>query len=99
MKKIKVAIIGCGRVAFHHADMLRDIGEVKLVACCDLIEEKVKKLAAQFTDCRSYLNYHEMLQKEEVDLVTLATPSGAHYEHVKDILNNIPRIICPQITI
>lgn len=85
MKKINVAIIGCGRVAFHHGEMLRDSTEINVVACCDLVEEKVKKLSAQM-NCRAYLNYHEMLQKEEVDLVTLATPTGAHFEHVKDIL-------------
>lgn len=86
MKKLlKVAIIGCGRVAFHHGEMLRGLPDINVVACCDLIEEKVQKLALQL-NCRAYLNYHEMLQKEEVDMVTLATPTGAHYEHVKDIL-------------
>ncbi len=86
-KNIKVAIIGCGRVSFHHAEMLRDVSEVKVVACCDLIKEKVEKLAGEL-NCRAYLNYHEMLQEEEVDLVTLATPTGVHFEHVQDILNH-----------
>jgi predicted dehydrogenase len=84
-KELNLAIIGCGRVAFHHADMLKGVEGIKLVASCDLIEEKAKKHAEQ-TGSRPYTNYREMLKKEDIDVVTLCTPTGAHYDHVKDIL-------------
>lgn len=86
-KPIKHAIIGCGRVAFWHADMVKDNDSIEVVACCDLIEEKAQELAKKM-DCKAYTNYHEMLSKEKIDLITMATPTGAHYEHVKDILTH-----------
>jgi UDP-N-acetyl-2-amino-2-deoxyglucuronate dehydrogenase len=89
VKTLKLGMIGCGRVAFHHADMLKGIEGIKLVASCDIIEEKVKNHAEK-AGSRPYTNYREMLKKEDLDLVTIATPTGAHYAHAKDILNLKP---------
>src|ERR1035441_819864 len=86
---LRLGIIGCGRVAFHHAEMLKGLQGIKLVASCDLIEEKAKS-HAQKAGSRAYTNYRQMLDKEDIDIVTLATPTGAHYEHAKDILNHKP---------
>jgi predicted dehydrogenase len=86
-KPIKHAIIGCGRVAFWHAEMVKDNDSIKVVACCDLLEDKAKELAKKM-NCRAYTNYHEMFAQEKIDLITMATPTGAHYEHVKDILSH-----------
>ncbi|MFA5096565.1 MAG: Gfo/Idh/MocA family oxidoreductase [Candidatus Omnitrophota bacterium] len=88
-KSLNLAIVGCGRVAFHHAEMLKGVEGIKLAASCDLIEEKAKSHAEK-AGSRAYTNYREMLKKEDIDIVTLATPTGAHYEHVKDILNQRP---------
>ncbi len=88
-KELNLAIIGCGRVAFHHAEMLKGVEGLRLVASCDLIEEKAKS-HAQKTGSRAYTNYREMLKKEDIDIVVIATPTGAHYEHAKDVLNVKP---------
>jgi predicted dehydrogenase len=85
-KILRLGIIGCGRVAFHHADMLKGSKNIQLVACCDLNEDKAKSLAEK-AGGRAYTDYRQMLDKENLDLVALATPTGAHYEHAKDILN------------
>jgi len=88
-KELKLAIIGCGRVAFHHAEMLKGVERIKLVASCDLIEQKAKEHALK-AGSRPYTNYREMLKNEDIDVVALATPTGAHYDHVKDILKTKP---------
>jgi predicted dehydrogenase len=86
---LRLGIIGCGRVAFHHADMLKGIQAIKLAACCDLVEDKAQKLA-EMSGVPAYTNYHQMLKQEDLDVVALATPTGAHYEHVRDILEQKP---------
>ena len=86
---LRLGIIGCGRVAFHHAQMIEGLEGIKLVASCDLIEEKANS-HAQKALARPYTNYRQMLDQENLDIVVLATPTGAHYEHVKDILNHKP---------
>jgi len=88
-KVLKLGIIGCGRVAFHHADMLKGLQGIQLMASCDLIEEKAKS-HAQKAGSRAYTNYRQMLDREDLDMVVVATPTGAHYEHVKDILEHKP---------
>jgi len=86
---LRLGIVGCGRVAFHHVEMLKGVPGIKLVASCDLIEEKARSHSEK-AGSRAYTNYRQMLDKEELDIVALATPTGAHYSHVKDILNHKP---------
>jgi len=86
---LRLGIIGCGRVAFHHAEMLKGVEGIKLVASCDIIEEKAKSHAEK-TGSKAYTDYRQMLSQENLDLVALATPTGAHFTHVKDILNTKP---------
>jgi UDP-N-acetyl-2-amino-2-deoxyglucuronate dehydrogenase len=78
---LRLGIIGCGRVAFHHVEMLKGVQGIKLVASCDLIEEKAKSHSEK-AGSRAYTNYRQMLDQEELDVVALATPTGAHYAHV-----------------
>ncbi|NQU59343.1 MAG: Gfo/Idh/MocA family oxidoreductase [Rhodospirillales bacterium] len=88
MSKIrKVAFIGAGRVAAHHCKMLTEVPEMELAAVCDLNEERGRPLAEQY-GVQWYDNYHQMLsQRSDIDIVTIATPSGMHHEHTMDIIS------------
>ena len=45
-KKLKVGIIGCGGIANQkHMPSLKTVPNVRMVAFCDIIEEKAKKAA------------------------------------------------------
>src|SRR5258706_9390044 len=85
-KEIKVALIGCGRVAGHH---LRSIAEAKggrIVAVCDLVTEKANTYATQY-GVAAFTNYHHMLREiPEIDVVAIITPSGMHAEHAMDVM-------------
>jgi len=50
MKKLlNVALIGCGRVAGHHARLIAEIPNLtSLVAVCDLVEDRANDLANKF---------------------------------------------------
>ena len=48
-RAINIAIIGCGRVAGHHARSIAEIPDIaNLVAVCDLVEERANDLGKQF---------------------------------------------------
>lgn len=79
MKTWNFGIIGAGLIANFHARALRDIPNARLVGCCDKIMEKGKKLADKYS-CRAFKSYEEMLVSNEIDIVTIATPSGLHME-------------------
>lgn len=85
MEKVRFAIIGCGRIAGRHIEAINGLATGKLVAVCDLVEERAKKYASE-NNIPYYTDYHEMLEKEEVDVVNIITPSGMHPEHAIDVM-------------
>ncbi|GAB6074889.1 Gfo/Idh/MocA family protein [Nautilia lithotrophica] len=80
---LKFALVGCGRIARRHSDLLgnNQIKNAKLVAVCDIVEEKAKVIGEKF-DIPYYTNMDEMMQKEDIDVVSVLTESGNHAKHV-----------------
>jgi predicted dehydrogenase len=72
-------IVGCGMIANFHARAIADIRGAKLVACFDTFTASADRLAAA-TGCKAYYKLDEMLADPAVEIVTIATPSGAHLE-------------------
>lgn len=80
---IKFGLVGCGRIAKRHAELLgyNQIKNAKLVAVCDLVPEKAKKIATEFS-VLAFTDMHEMMRTADVDVVVVLTESGKHAEHV-----------------
>jgi len=81
MKTWNFGIVGAGLIADFHARAIADIPNAKLVGCCDIIFSRAKELADKFGG-KAFGSYEDMLKSEEIDMdiVTIATPSGAHME-------------------
>lgn len=77
MKSKRFAIIGASRIAKSHIDAILDSPNMELVAICDIVKEKAEAYA-KLAGCNAYPNHQDMLQKENIDIVTIATPSGLH---------------------
>jgi len=86
-------IVGCGMIAEFHAKALAEIRGAKLVCVFDLVKEKAEKLAKSY-NCTAYTDYKKFLAHEGLDVVTIATPSGAHMEPVVKAANAKKHIIC-----
>ena len=73
------ALIGCGRVAPNHMVAAKANG-LHIVAVCDLDPNQARKLLSEHEveSARIYTDYQEMLNKEKLDLVAIATWSGEH---------------------
>lgn len=77
-RKIKIAVVGCGRISRNHFGSIEKHGdEFQLVAVCD-IDPVVLAEHAEKHKVAAYRDMEEMLQKEQIDLVALCTPSGIH---------------------
>jgi len=79
MKTWNFGIIGAGLIADFHAKAIGDIPNAKFAGCCDRLPEKAKKLADKY-GARAFEDYQQMLDNNEIDIVTIATPSGFHAE-------------------
>ncbi len=80
---LKFALVGCGRIAKRHSELLglNQIKNASLVAVCDIVEEKAKKIGEQF-DVPYYTDMDEMMLKEDIDVVSVLTESGYHAKNV-----------------
>ena len=92
MEPLKFAIIGCGRIAKNHVRPLTEIPGAKLVALCDLLEDRTRPYR-ETHGLAAYQNYHEMLQQEQIDVVSIMTPSGMHPDHAIDVMRRYKKHI------
>jgi UDP-N-acetyl-2-amino-2-deoxyglucuronate dehydrogenase len=93
MKIYKVAIIGCGRIAEHNCRAIINTEGLQLKAVCDLDIKKANIYCDAF-GVPAFINYHAMLREiSDIDIVAIITPSGMHFEHSLDILNNYKKHI------
>lgn len=87
MNKVNFAFVGCGKIAGRHIEAIQAVKEAKLVAVCDTDIERAKD-KAHLGQVPYFLNYHEMLQTHpEIDVITILTPSGYHFEQGMDIVS------------
>lgn len=78
--KIKIALVGCGRIAKNHLDAIATHeAALTLVAVCDS-NEAAAHAVAKTHDAAVYTDLNQMLTDTalEIDLVVLCTPSGLH---------------------
>lgn len=76
---LNFAIIGCGVIAPNHAKAIINTPSARLVAVADIIEERAVKFAQEY-NCNWYTDYKKMLDRPDIDVVNICTPSGLHSE-------------------
>ncbi len=86
--KLKIAIIGCGGIAHAHMSSYLKMEDAQVVALCDIIPGKAESFAKEFELCdvKFYTNHKEMLQKEQLDAVSICTYNVTHCECTVDAL-------------
>lgn len=78
--KIKLAIVGCGRISASHFDAIRECrDQIELVSVCDVDLDRAREIGRKH-DAPSFDNLNELLLKSNPDLVSICTPSGLHAE-------------------
>jgi len=81
---LKAGIVGCGGIANgKHMPAIKRVGEIVMVAFCDIIEEKAVKAKEEYgtEDARVYTDYKELLENEnELDVIYVLTPNRSHCE-------------------
>lgn len=77
-RKVKFALVGCGRIARNHFLALKQHQETAdLVAVCDT-DPKALDWAVKETGAEGYPNLKSLLKSSNADIVVLTTPSGLH---------------------
>jgi predicted dehydrogenase len=80
MIMLKVAIVGCGKIADSHASQIQRIPGCEIVGTCDREELMAKQLAERFHVMRYYDNLDALLREGQPDVVHITTPPQSHFE-------------------
>lgn len=100
MTKLKVAIIGCGRVGSllnkdpyrlkpcTHTGAFSACQQTEVLCGCDIDPERLAEFRADWGVNRLYLDYRELLSKEKPDVVSIASWTSTHKDMVIEAANS-----------
>lgn len=80
---LRVAIIGCGKIADSHASQILRIEGCELVSVCDTEPLMARQLCERFAVKQYFSDLTELLTKSRPDVVHITTPPTSHFEIAK----------------
>src|SRR5881227_2285690 len=85
---LKIAIVGCGKVADQHVAAIHRIPECEIVSVCDWEPLMAKQLGQRFGIAGCFSDLKEMLHAVSPDIVHITTPPRSHYSLAKQCLES-----------
>ena len=80
---LKVAIVGCGKIADSHAAQILRIKGCEIVGACDQEPLMARQLAERFPIRRYFGDLEELLSEARPDVVHITTPPQSHFDIAK----------------
>ena len=77
---LKVAIIGCGKIADSHVSQIMRIPRTEIVGVCDREPLMARQLAERFPIGGAFSDVQELLENTRPDVVHITTPPASHFE-------------------
>ena len=79
-QKIKIAIVGCGRISSNHFKSIeKHKDRLELISICDNNQKVLSENEKKY-NVKGYIDINDMLNNEDLDLVAICSPSGIHEE-------------------
>lgn len=92
MKKFRTGIIGVGFIGVAHIEALRRLGNVDVVALASLYNPE--GIAESLGVPHAYLDYKEMIEKEDLDFVHICTPNNTHCDIALYAMDHGINVVC-----
>lgn len=77
MPSLGIAIVGL-HMGYSHFQAIQDNPNLRLVGLCDIDNETLDRIAAEWEVSLATINYEDILSADEVDIVSIATPDPFH---------------------
>lgn len=95
MKKLKIGIVGLGRVASAtHIPVLKTLSNVEVIAGVEKNQERAKRVKELFGIERVYSDYEEMYVSENLDGVYICLPNFLHMDACIKAINHRIHVLC-----
>ncbi|GGA72418.1 Gfo/Idh/MocA family protein [Ornithinibacillus halotolerans] len=91
---IHIGIIGLGAIGQRLITQFNEHDQVKVEAICDTSESILTKTANELSIEKAYLNYQDLINDEQVDLVYVAVPPKFHHKIVMDVIKARKHVLC-----
>lgn len=91
--KVRVGVIGAGRIARTHASAYKSVARGILTGCTDVNPEAARKFGSE-NGVRVFDNAEQLLKSPEIDAVIIATPNGLHAEQTITALRSGKHVFC-----
>lgn len=78
MRVLNLGVIGVGNMGRHHARAYQELDESRLACVADTLEKRGKEIAKLY-GAKFYKDYREMLEKEDIEALSIAVPTPLHY--------------------
>jgi predicted dehydrogenase len=85
---LRIAIVGCGKVADQHVDAIHRVPDCEIVAVCDRELLMARQLGERFGISACFSDLKEMLQSTSPDVVHITTPPQSHYPLARQCLES-----------
>ena len=94
MKKIRVAVIGCGVISPLHIDCFQSNEQSEVVCVCDIDHEKARSTAEKFSVPKFVTDVNEIFSDNNIDAVSICTDHASHTEIALSSLKHGKHTLC-----
>jgi UDP-N-acetyl-2-amino-2-deoxyglucuronate dehydrogenase len=95
MDTLGIGIVGAGRIFEHHAMACNSLGgRARLLAIADIDEAQLQKAAGKYSIPFAGADYRRLLDRRDLDVITVCTPPVLHESVVVDALEAGKFVIC-----
>ena len=93
MAEYRFGIIGSGMISEFHAKAIEEIDNARIAAFYDVVPEAAQRQATAH-NADAELDFGTFLARDDIDIVTICTPSGAHLGPCIDAIRAGKQVIC-----
>jgi predicted dehydrogenase len=93
MEKVRVGLISCGNMGSNLARSAASLDIADVVSCCDVDEKRATALAEELGAAHC-LDHRDLLSRDDVDAVIVASPNHLHHDHTVDAARAGKHVFC-----
>ncbi|MBS6075193.1 D-chiro-inositol-2-dehydrogenase IolG2 [Citrobacter cronae] len=94
MKKLRCGVIGLGRVGKMHVENMYLLPQLDIICAADYFIEEMSDWLCSVNITSGYKNYHELLQRDDIEAVFIFTSTDMHEEIVMAAAQAGKHIFC-----
>ena len=93
---MRLGIVGAGMIVRGLFTFIHEVEGIELeaIASTEKSIDKVRQMAKENHVKKAYLNFDELLNDEDIDVMYIATPNHLHYQMCKQALERGKHVIC-----